>query len=76
MMMPDEAWLRASLLDFFEEEKAEDRYASVPELIRRARELGGIGPHQWVDPTSIWRACSPGTAAAPRAWQSWLTHRV
>jgi putative transposase len=45
------------LLDFLAEEKAEDRYASVPELIRRACELGVIGPHQRVDRTSVWRAC-------------------
>jgi putative transposase len=45
------------LLDFLAEEKAEDRYASVPELIRRACERGVIGPHQRVDRASVWRAC-------------------
>ena len=45
------------LLDFLAEEKAEDRYASVPELIRRACQHGVIGPHQRVDRTSVWRAC-------------------
>ncbi len=45
------------LLDFLATEKAEDRYASVPELIRRARELGVIGPHERADRTSVWRAC-------------------
>lgn len=49
--------LPTALLDFLEEEKAEDRYASVPELIRRAHQLGVIGPHQQVDRTSVWRAC-------------------
>lgn len=45
------------LLEFLVAEKAEDRYASVPELIRRARELGVVGPHERVDRTSVWRAC-------------------
>jgi transposase InsO family protein len=49
--------LPAPLLDFLAEEKAEDRYASIPELLRRARELGVIGPHQRIDRTSVWRAC-------------------
>ena len=49
--------LPPALLDFFAEEKAEDRYASVPELIRRALQRGVIGPHQRVDRTSAWRAC-------------------
>jgi putative transposase len=50
--------LPAALLDFLAAEKAEDRYASVPELIRRALQLGVIGPHQRVDRTSVWRACA------------------
>jgi len=45
------------LLDFLETEKGEDRYASVPELIRRARERGVIGPRERADRTSVWRAC-------------------
>lgn len=49
--------LPAPLLDFLAKEKAEDRYASVPELIRRARELGVIGPLERADRTSVWRAC-------------------
>lgn len=49
--------LPAALLTFLEEEKAADRYASVPELLRRAHQLGVIGPHQRVDRTSVWRAC-------------------
>ena len=49
--------LPAALLTFLEEEKAEDRYASVPELLRRAHQLGVLGPHQQVDRTSVWRAC-------------------
>jgi len=49
--------LPRSLVDFLATEKAEDRYASVPELIRRARERGVIGPHDRADRTSVWRAC-------------------
>jgi transposase InsO family protein len=49
--------LPAPLLDFLAQQKTEDRYASVPELIRRARKLGVIGPHQRADRTSVWRAC-------------------
>ena len=45
------------LVEFLATEKAEDRYASVPELIRRARERGVVGPHERVDRTSVWRAC-------------------
>lgn len=45
------------LVDFLAKEKDEDRYASVPELIRRARERGVIGPHERADRTSVWRAC-------------------
>ena len=45
------------LVDFLATEKAEDRYASVPELIRRARVRGVIGPDEHVDRTSVWRAC-------------------
>ena len=49
--------LPEALLAFLAQEKAEDRYASVPELIRRALQLGVIGPQQRVDRTSVWRAC-------------------
>lgn len=45
------------LVDFLTTEKGEDRYASVPELIRRARARGVIGPDERVDRTSVWRAC-------------------
>jgi putative transposase len=50
--------LPESLVEFLATEKAEDRYASVPELIRRARERGVVGPHERVDRTSVWRACA------------------
>jgi putative transposase len=50
--------LPQALLDFLRTEKAEDRYASVPELIRRARERGILGPQERADRTSVWRACT------------------
>ncbi len=49
--------LPEALLAFLAKEKAEDRYASVPELLRRAHQRGVIGPQQRVDRTSVWRAC-------------------
>lgn len=49
--------LPPSLLDFFLAEKGLDRYASVPELLRRARELGVIGAQDCIDRVSAWRAC-------------------
>jgi putative transposase len=49
--------LPQALLDFFRAEKGLDRYASVPELLRRARELGVLGAQDCVDRVSAWRAC-------------------
>jgi len=49
--------LSPALCDFLRAEKALDRYASVPELIRRAELRGVIGPADKVDRTSVWRAC-------------------
>lgn len=45
------------LLDFFRTEKGVDRYASVPELLRRARELRVVGAQDPIDRVSAWRAC-------------------
>lgn len=45
------------LLGFLREEKQLDRYASVPELLRRARELGIIGAGEAIDRVTVWRAC-------------------
>jgi putative transposase len=45
------------LLDFFRAEKALDRYASVPELLRRAQERGVLGEKDSIDRVSAWRAC-------------------
>lgn len=53
----DSAVLPAKLLRFFEAEKRLDPHASVPELIRRARELGHVAADEAVDRTTVWRAC-------------------
>lgn len=49
--------LPAALLDFLRHEKADDRYASVPELLRRARLRGVVAPDVEIDRVSAWRAC-------------------
>lgn len=41
--------------DFLISERARDRDASVPELIRRARHLGILHPDEVVDRTTVWR---------------------
>jgi transposase len=46
-----------SLLTFFRTEKELDRYASVPELLRRARNMGVIGIEEPINRVSAWRAC-------------------
>lgn len=46
-----------ALLGFLREEKRRDRYASVPELLRRARELTVIGADEAIDRVTVWRAC-------------------
>jgi len=45
------------LLGFLREEKKLDRHASVPELLRRARELDVVGAHEAFDRVTVWRAC-------------------
>jgi transposase InsO family protein len=47
--------LPAPMLDFLASQKKADRRASLPELIRRARELGVVSPGQRVDRTTVWR---------------------
>jgi putative transposase len=49
--------LPTKLLDFLREEKKLDRYASVPELLRRARELAIIGSDEAFNRVTVWRAC-------------------
>ena len=53
----DSAVLPEKLLRFFADEKRLDPHASVPELIRRARELGHIAVDVPIDRTTVWRAC-------------------
>jgi putative transposase len=50
--------LSPDLLSFLRQQKVADERASIPELIRRARELGVLGTHERVDRTSVWRACN------------------
>ncbi len=47
--------LSPELLAFFETQKEADPQASIPELIRRARELGKISPGQAVCRSTVWR---------------------
>ena len=49
--------LPSHLLDFLCAEKKLDRYASIPELLRRARELAIIGSSEDFDRVTVWRAC-------------------
>jgi len=51
------AALPPALLEFLRTEKKLDRYASVPELLRRARELEVIGTDEDIDRVTVWRAC-------------------
>jgi len=49
--------LSAQLIDFLRAEKGEDARASVPELVRRAREAGVVSEDERVARVSVWRAC-------------------
>lgn len=49
--------LPAALVDFLRSEKEADPAASVPEVLRRAREQGIVPPDLEVDRTTLWRAC-------------------
>ena len=51
------AVLTEEFIDFISGQKADDPKASLPELIRRARELGVVGTNQSIDRTTVWRAC-------------------
>jgi len=48
--------LPAPFLDFLAEEKRSDPRASLPELIRRARERGVLGPAEPIDRSTVYRA--------------------
>jgi putative transposase len=54
----DSTVLSQELLSFLRREKNNDRRASVPELIRRAREAHILDPNTPVDRSSVWRACT------------------
>ena len=49
--------LSPKLVTFLRTEKQRDARASVPELVRRARELGIIPVDAKIDRTTVWRAC-------------------
>jgi len=49
--------LSTELIDFLRAEKSEDACASVPELVRRAREAGVVAEDERVNRISVWRAC-------------------
>lgn len=49
--------LSAAFLEYLLAEKRDDRRASIPELIRRAREAGILGPGERVDRSTVYRAC-------------------
>ncbi len=51
------AVLSGRLLRFLCQEKIVDKDASVPELIRRARQRGVIGESEPVSRVTVWRAC-------------------
>lgn len=52
----DSVTLPRDLLGFVRSERALDPDASIPELIRRAREHGLVDPHEPIDRTTVWRA--------------------
>jgi putative transposase len=49
--------LSERFVEFLRAEKRDDARASVPELIRRAREDGVLTADEHVDRVSVWRAC-------------------
>jgi len=48
--------LSKRLLDFLRLEHQRDLEASIPELLRRARQLGVVGPEEAIDRVTVWRA--------------------
>lgn len=53
----DSTVLGQDFLAFLRREKGNDQRASVPELVRRAREAHILDPADQVDRSSVWRAC-------------------
>lgn len=52
----DSVVLSRPLLDFLQAQKTVDARASIPEVLRRAREAGVVKPGEDVDRTTVWRA--------------------
>jgi putative transposase len=53
---PRESSLPPVFLKFLQEEKGQDHDASIPEVIRRAREIGIIGAKEGIDRSTVYRA--------------------
>lgn len=51
----DSLVLPRTLVEFFVDQKTRDPCASIPELIRRARDKGKFPPPEKVDRTTVWR---------------------
>jgi hypothetical protein len=59
--------LKKELLHFITRERGEDKRASIPELLRRAKERGLIESVDAVDRTTVWRAMKRMGLATSRA---------
>lgn len=59
--------LTEGVLEYLRAERGRDARASVPELIRRARELGHLTQEAVLDRTSVWRALRRMGLPTPRA---------
>lgn len=53
---PCSSTLPAKFVDFLVVEKRRDRHASIPELVRRAKERGILGPGQAVNRSTVYRS--------------------
>ncbi len=53
----DSQVLSETFLSFLTAQKKDDPKASLPELIKRARELGVVAAEAHIDRTTVWRAC-------------------
>lgn len=62
--------LSSELIDFLRSEKGEDAKASIPELIRRARERGIVDAADRIDRSTVYRAARRmGLAVGRRRWK-------
>jgi putative transposase len=48
--------LKPEFLAYLQKQKKDDPHASIPELLRRARQSGALHPGEKVDRTTVWRA--------------------